>query len=134
LPTIVSRCQVISINVNETENNEIKAKLNLSDNDYEIINKIYLDFNELKNDIDSGLINSSITFVNNTLLLKKNDLSSYKTQLELFKKLSNKEMELILKIIFVITKSEKISEYIDMVKLNPIKPLLFDQIVNTLLK
>jgi DNA polymerase-3 subunit delta' len=129
LQTIVSRCQTILIKTNENSLKKIKESLNIDDNQWEVIKVIYHDLDDLTSDIENETLKNSWNFSNSVLSVKETNIKKYKILSDDFKKKSWNEILLILKILLIKNKNEELSELIDMLKLNPIKVLLFDKIV-----
>jgi DNA polymerase-3 subunit delta' len=128
LPTIVSRCQVYSISSTKSEKLLLISEFNFSDKEKNIVIDIYKDIDNLKFDIENSNLHELIIFSENILNAKK-DVITYKKTFESFKKKSYYEIELIVKILFSLTKIEGLIDILDAIKLNPVKPLLFDKII-----
>jgi hypothetical protein len=82
----------------------------------------------LKFDIENNDLHELIIFSEEMIKAKK-DVVAYKKAFETFKKKSYYEIELIVKILFSLTKTEGLIDILDAIKLNPVKPLLFDKII-----
>jgi DNA polymerase-3 subunit delta' len=128
LPTITSRCQVYSIASSKTEKLSLLSKFDLSSTEKDIVISIYKDLDNLKFDIENSDLHELIIFSEEIIKAEKNVIT-YKKTFESFKKKSYYEIELIIKILFYLTKVEGLIDILDAIKLNSVKPLLFDKII-----
>jgi DNA polymerase-3 subunit delta' len=128
LPTIVSRCQVYPLVSSKAEKLSLLSGFNLSTQEKDIVIDIYKDLDNLKYDIENTNLHELIVF-SSEMIKAKNDVVMYKKTFETFRKKSYYEIELIVKILLSLTKAEGLVDILDSIKLNPVKPLLFDKII-----
>jgi DNA polymerase-3 subunit delta' len=128
LPTIISRCQVYPIVSSKAEKLSLLSNFNLTSQEKNIIIDIYKDLDNLKYDIENTNLHELIIF-SLEMIKAKNDVTLYKKTFEIFRKKSYYEIELIVKILLFLTKTEGLVDILDTIKFNPVKPLLFDKII-----
>ncbi len=129
LPTIKSRCQIfhLSSNLNDFEN-RIK-KFDLDKNQKNIVQKVYFDFEEFKEDYDNGLFNQYYCFTNKLIKNYKN-LSTIKELSVEFSKMDYNNIKKILYFLCVLIENKKkeIVLMINNLNLYPSKILVFNQL------
>lgn len=124
--TIVSRCQIYSLDSDDECLEKILKFNNLSNNHW--VSKTFYDVNEIIEIIN----NSNFNIINNLYyFFIKTNLDNIKSYWDDFKKLNYKEIEILLNILLLTVdnfKAEQINKIIEEIKFNPIKYLIFNKI------
>ncbi|MDR2557439.1 MAG: hypothetical protein LBC33_01190 [Mycoplasmataceae bacterium] len=135
LPTIVSRCQVLTINKQTHDETlvTLAKEYELTQEQIKIAQHIYTNLHEFINDLTTEKFQSSDEFV--TLLInERNNFTTIKNCSEQFKKFEYHKISLVLKMLAYKIKNNQqiIYQLLDQLHANPVKILIFNQIVDAI--
>ena len=131
IPTITSRCQVIYLPTDLTYfQNEIK-KYQLNNEQVKLIYQTYYNFSEFEKEFENGFFNTCTNFVQ-SLIINHSNLAKLKGLSAEFRSFDYLQIKRILCFIKVLVKDEKgiILNLINQLNLNPIKALIFNEILS----
>jgi DNA polymerase-3 subunit delta' len=129
IPTIRSRCQTFTLRSNIAPLSMIASKYNLTNEQISLIKNVYYSYDELNHDLESEsffeLYDLAHSIVNNN-----GDLQVIKDIHDEFKKMDYKQISALLKFLeHMCHGNQVILKIMENIKVNPIKTLMFNQIM-----
>jgi DNA polymerase-3 subunit delta' len=129
IPTIRSRCQTFTLRSNLSPLDVIATKYNLTNEQTSLIKNVYYSYDELNHDLESEsffeLYKLASSIVNNN-----HDLQVIKGIHDEFKKMDYKQISALLKFLdYMNHGNQVILKIMENIKVNPIKTLMFNQII-----